>query len=33
MDTLHVQTLWRVMEELRDANQLEDALSRSLDLF
>ena len=33
MDTLHVQTLWQVMEELRDANQLEDALARSLDLF
>jgi len=33
MDTLHVQVLWQVMEKLRDANQLEDALSRCLDLF
>ncbi len=33
MDTLHAQTLWQVMEALRDANQLEDALSRCLDIF
>lgn len=33
MDTKHVQTLWQIMEELRDANQLEDALSRSLDIM
>ncbi len=33
MDTLHAQLLWQVMEQLRDANQLEEALSRCLDLF
>ena len=33
MNTIHVQVLWQVMEELRDANQLEDALSRCLELF
>lgn len=33
MDTLHVQILWQVMDQLRDANQLEEALSRCLDLF
>ena len=33
MDTQHVQILWQVMEELRDSNQLEDALSRCLDIF
>ena len=33
MDTKHVQILWQVMEQLRDANQLEEALSRCLDLF
>ena len=33
MDTLHVQILWQDMEQLRDANQLEEALSRCLDLF
>ena len=33
MDTMHVQILWQVMEQLRDANQLEEALSRCLDLF
>ena len=33
MNTMHVQILWQVMEELRDANQLEDALSRCLELF
>ena len=33
MDTVHAQLLWQVMEQLRDANQLEDALSRCLDLF
>ena len=33
MDNLHVQILWQVMDLLRDANQLEDALSRCLDLF
>ena len=32
-DTVHVQILWQVMEALRDANQLEDALSRCLELF
>ena len=33
MDSMNVQTLWQVMEALRDANQLEDALSSSLDIF
>lgn len=33
MDTLHAQILWQVMDKLRDANQLEEALSRCLDLF
>ncbi len=33
MDSLHVQILWQVMDQLRDANQLEEALSRCLDLF
>ena len=33
MDTLHAQILWQVMEQLRDANQLEEALSGCLDLF
>lgn len=33
MDGLYVQTLWQVMEELRDANQLETALSGCLDIF
>ena len=33
METIHVQTLWQIMEELRDANQLEDALSSSLDVL
>lgn len=33
MDTIHVQTLWKVMESLRYANQLEDALSSSLDIL
>ena len=33
MDTVHVQILWQIMENLRDANQLEDALSGALDLF
>ncbi|MBQ6500781.1 MAG: ATP-binding cassette domain-containing protein [Mogibacterium sp.] len=33
MDTLHAQILWQVMDQLRDANQLEEALSRCLDLF
>lgn len=33
MDTLHAQILWQVMDRLRDANQLEEALSRCLDLF
>lgn len=33
MDNLHVQILWQVMDQLRDANQLEEALSRCLDLF
>ena len=26
MNTVHVQILWQVMEELREATQLEDAL-------
>ena len=33
MDSLHVQTLWQVMEALRGANQLETALSGCLDIF
>ena len=33
MDTLHAQILWQVMDQLRDAYQLEEALSRCLDLF
>ena len=33
MDTLHAQILWQVMDQLHDANQLEEALSRCLDLF
>jgi len=33
MDGLYVQTLWQVMEELRDANQLETALSGCPDIF
>ena len=33
MNTVHVQILWQVMEELRDADQLEEALSRCLELF
>lgn len=33
MNTLHAQILWQVMDQLRDANQLEEALSRCLDLF
>lgn len=33
MDTLHTQILWQVMEALRGANQLEEALSRCLDLL
>lgn len=33
MDTLHAQTLWQIMEQLRSANQLEDALSGCLDIF
>ena len=31
--TLHAQILWLVMDQLHDANQLEEALSRCLDLF
>ena len=33
MDTTMVQTVWRIMEKLREANQLEDALSSSLDIL
>lgn len=33
MEALQVQTLWQVMEELREANQLEDALSGCLDIL
>ncbi len=33
MDTVHVQILWQIMEKLRDANQLEEALSGCLELF
>ena len=33
MDTLHIQTLWQIMEQLRDADQLESALSGSLDIL
>ena len=33
MDTIFVQTVWRIMEELRDANQLETALAGSLDIL
>ena len=33
LDASHVMILWQVMEELRDADQLEEALSRCLDLF
>lgn len=33
MDTTQVQTLWKIMEELREANQLEQALSSSLDIL
>lgn len=33
MDVMNVQTLWQIMEALRDANQLEDALGNSLDIF
>ena len=33
MDTIFVQTVWQIMEELREANQLETALSGSLDIL
>ena len=33
MDTIQVQALWKVMESLRDSNQLEAALSSSLDVL
>lgn len=33
MEPILVQTLWLVMDKLRDANQLEDALSGSLDIM
>ena len=33
MDSVHVQTLWQIMEQLRDADQLESALSGSLDIL
>ena len=32
-DTRNIQMLWRIMEQLREANQLEDALHGSLDLL
>ena len=33
MENIFVQTVWQIMEELRDVNQLEDALSTSLDIL
>ena len=33
MDTILTQTIWQIMEELRDANQLEKALSGTLDIL
>lgn len=33
MDAIYVQTVWQIMEELRDANQLESALSGCLDIL
>ena len=33
MDTIFVQTVWQIMEALREANQLEVALSKSLDIL
>ena len=33
MDTLLSQTIWQIMEELRDANQLESALAGALDIL
>lgn len=33
MDTINIQIIWKVMESLRKANQLEDALSSSLDIL
>ena len=33
MEAIYVQTIWQIMEMLRDANQLEDALSGSLDVL
>lgn len=33
MDTTYVQTLWQIMEELHNADQLEKALSSSLDIL
>ena len=33
LDTDHVRILWMVMEHLRDTDQLEESLSRCLDLF
>lgn len=33
MDTILTQTIWQIMEELRDANQLEKALSGALDIL
>ena len=32
-DTIIVQTIWQVMEALKDANQLEDALASTLDIL
>ena len=33
MDTTQIQTLWKTMEALKDADQLETALSASLDII
>ena len=33
MDVMNVQTLWQIMEALRGANQLEDALNKTLEIF
>ncbi len=33
MDSVHIQTLWQIMEQLRDSDQLESALSGSLDIL
>ena len=33
MDTTYVQTIWQVMDELHNADQLEKAISSSLDIL